>query len=1092
MTRPTNSTPLNVRNADRNTACPVCKRSDWCSFLTDLAGEPTVVFCRTSGKDEALKRDKTGAEFWLHILKEDGQYQPGTEPPKRKSHDPARAEHLHEAYTAFLSVLPLMPEHRENLRARGYSDEDIEVEGFRSTGNEFERDHGVLQVMTLALAHPGENEDRWNWVDEPADVHSRFLSIPGFCFEETRADPKVVVPLVAALVQLVSMANGAPMSSEDLAAWVRRNITRCGEVEMPLERLRPSVAKHKGMYMPIRDALGRIISLQVRRDGVDDDKYRPLSSPVFQGSSPGLRLHFPLGVMKLGADRVRCVEGKAKADLTMKVTGERCLGFSNANAWAQVLPVLKEWGTRTVILPFDGDVSDNPRVSGSMARFASELVREGFEIEVEAWDPKSGKGRDDVVAAGHGGAIRTLRGREMWEHIRLFLSSSGASKNDEVEARLLLSDLVDRAREDKSYVYEDRILEAVLVLGEGRAFQRLLSELKDVKVPLTEFKRTIEKRRREASTSANVEAATKRGKLHFERGDQAELAVALIDHIADRDKDGRPRHESVVFADGALRNYVKSKGIWTDVLRPAASTYFQNLAGSPVGNEGATLRIDVHTVKGSFDLACDRVHKADFFNFAPMGMAFKNGFLSISKNGLNLRHHQLDDRSVFRYEWDWLDVMPPDDVWTRFLNDIFRDDEDRDAKIAYLEEYLGASLLGIAPTYCATALILLGDGNNGKSKLMEVVQKCFPTGSVSGIAPHLWRSDYHAAGLAGKLLNIVGELPAKELTDSEIVKQVITGEQEVIARNPYEKPFAFRPRCGQAFNANRLVIVGDHTLGFWRRPVVITFNRVFAAQDEDKAMAEKLMANKAGIVARLLQAGQRVLARGRICAVPPSSVETKAEWMSAADPVRRFFEGQLDLSMDNTKWMSGERLYNLFSNWAITEGHKNPPNSVTFGERAKAFVRGRFRETPAAFARLSAAQLRSVERDGYIRTETARLYPVMLKPLKAVTGFEGDYVLDEPVVPSANSNTTTYRDDVAGRAIRVERRVDGEDDVSTVMVETFDGRTFPVHVPSDLVTDKFGIPTPDLGASKVVEGAPLVLRIGQQQDAAWVTDVRVA
>jgi hypothetical protein len=76
--------------------------------------------------------DKSGARYYLHRL--DGTARPDVAPPSPPGPDAARAgpDLLHRAYSALLSRLTLSKAHREALRARGLSDEDIDRRGYRT------------------------------------------------------------------------------------------------------------------------------------------------------------------------------------------------------------------------------------------------------------------------------------------------------------------------------------------------------------------------------------------------------------------------------------------------------------------------------------------------------------------------------------------------------------------------------------------------------------------------------------------------------------------------------------------------------------------------------------------------------------------------------------------------------------------------------------------------------------------------------------------------------------------------------------------------------------------------------------------------
>jgi hypothetical protein len=113
----------------RGSPCPVCGQDDWCS----VSGDGTLAKCmRVAADSWRTKKDKNGAEYYLHRL--DGTARPGAPPPRPPGPATPRADAdlLHRAYDALLARLPLADRHRQALRARGLSDEDIDRSQYRT------------------------------------------------------------------------------------------------------------------------------------------------------------------------------------------------------------------------------------------------------------------------------------------------------------------------------------------------------------------------------------------------------------------------------------------------------------------------------------------------------------------------------------------------------------------------------------------------------------------------------------------------------------------------------------------------------------------------------------------------------------------------------------------------------------------------------------------------------------------------------------------------------------------------------------------------------------------------------------------------
>jgi putative DNA primase/helicase len=198
------------------------------------------------------------------------------------------------------------------------------------------------------------------------------------------------------------------------------------------------------------------------------------------------------------------------------------------------------------------------------------------------------------------------------------------------------------------------------------------------------------------------------------------------------------------------------------------------------------------------------------------------------------------------------------------------------------------------------------------------------------------------ADLANARLNSVSELPGRAIVESADFKAIVTGEL-VSARHPYGRGFNFACRAGHVFLANRLPDTADQSLGFWRRFVIIKFNRNFIpggpttskqeapAKGRDTMIAE-LMAELPGIWAWALEGARRLLARARF-EKPSSHHEAIAEWRRNTDPVQDFVESCCKPAVEAETWARSRALYEAYRRWAEATGHRQPLTERSFATR---------------------------------------------------------------------------------------------------------------------------------------------------------------
>ena len=198
----------------------------------------------------------------------------------------------------------------------------------------------------------------------------------------------------------------------------------------------------------------------------------------------------------------------------------------------------------------------------------------------------------------------------------------------------------------------------------------------------------------------------------------------------------------------------------------------------------------------------------DFFQNAPIGIAAGHKFWRVDggrivPEALTAGHRQV---MMLAAEPDF-DARTP--LWTRLLDHAFGDDVgQRDL----LQTLFGAALTRALWRHRIAGL-LLGKTTTGKTTLLNVLASMFPRDLISATNPSRWGGEYYRAGLAGKALNIVGELDPNEPIPGGAFKAVV-GCDVIEGRHPTHRPFSFVCMASQFFNANRLPPTVDRSDAF--------------------------------------------------------------------------------------------------------------------------------------------------------------------------------------------------------------------------------------------------------------------------------------
>jgi len=251
--------------------------------------------------------------------------------------------------------------------------------------------------------------------------------------------------------------------------------------------------------------------------------------------------------------------------------------------------------------------------------------------------------------------------------------------------------------------------------------------------------------------------------------------------------------------------------------------------------------------------------------------------------------------------------------------------------IALVWEVIGYLLMSGNPLH--RAVLLVGKGRNGKGTLLRVITKLVGKRNTSSLSlTDITDGKFEVAGLFGKLINIAGDIEARNLTNTAKFK-AITGGDSILAQHKNGHPFEYTPWAVPVFSANQLWQSSDNTDGYLDRWLVVPFPRKF----EHRGLFDegKLIAEASGIFNKALAGLRELMARGDF------------ELSGHAADVRRRFELESDVvkiwladderivaaEAGNTALKVGRTdAYRRYAAWASDSGH-GALNSSNFYKR---------------------------------------------------------------------------------------------------------------------------------------------------------------
>jgi putative DNA primase/helicase len=189
------------------------------------------------------------------------------------------------------------------------------------------------------------------------------------------------------------------------------------------------------------------------------------------------------------------------------------------------------------------------------------------------------------------------------------------------------------------------------------------------------------------------------------------------------------------------------------------------------------------------------------------------------------------------------------------------------------------------------AMLLVGNGRNGKSTLLSLIRKFLGEQNVATPSLQaLCNNRFAPAELYGKLACIHADLPFSRLVSTGMFK-MLTGEDMIYAEKKRKDPFYFYNYAKLLFSTNRPPLVDDTTEAFWSRWIVIEFPNTFPENDPrtDPRILDKLTTPEelSGMLNWALEGLKRLLKQGHF-SISKTSTEMQEKWASYSDSLRYF------------------------------------------------------------------------------------------------------------------------------------------------------------------------------------------------------------
>lgn len=224
----------------------------------------------------------------------------------------------------------------------------------------------------------------------------------------------------------------------------------------------------------------------------------------------------------------------------------------------------------------------------------------------------------------------------------------------------------------------------------------------------------------------------------------------------------------------------------------------------------------------------------------------------------------------------------------KFLSEMFDGNKNI---IHYVHKALGYSITNSTREQCM--FILHGDGNNGKSLLLDVIKTTLGGYAITSKPQLLTESNFgtqnseEIARLNGKRFCAVEEIKSGDKMDEQIVKSLTSGIGNQVARFLYANSFEFPVTCKIWMATNYEPVIRGNDKGIWRRIVKIPVNVDFTGR-EDKDLREKLLTELPQILGWLVEGYEMYRSEG--LEQPEEIKKATADYRKEMDIVQQWIE----------------------------------------------------------------------------------------------------------------------------------------------------------------------------------------------------------
>ncbi len=282
-------------------------------------------------------------------------------------------------------------------------------------------------------------------------------------------------------------------------------------------------------------------------------------------------------------------------------------------------------------------------------------------------------------------------------------------------------------------------------------------------------------------------------------------------------------------------------------------------------------------------------NKHEWRQIQPYEVPVSNGVIDIRT--MKMRPHRKEDYLQTCIPWAYSEKAQCPELM-RCLDTYFGKDNDGDLKIAALQEYFGYCLMPHARY--KKALLCVGESDCGKSTIPYLLRQLLGSENIAAVSVEHMDDDRKRAPLLGKLVNLLTELTSDAMIADGGFKTLVSTEEPILFDPKHLAPVMDIPICKHVIVTNKKPRINDKSNATFRRLLLIHFNHVIPASEQDTTVWDRLKGEIDGILSWALEGATRIYERGGRFSDP--GVAEIAEYRDDQNPMLTFLShyGELD------------------------------------------------------------------------------------------------------------------------------------------------------------------------------------------------------